>query len=124
MNSSANGLPKHLPHRFPVGATYVVEGYGGEDGDLRVISRYVVLPGGSRINVPGAVRPPVPVAAAAIRRTANQLQSQEKVGTARGTEKIRGLRRNGMRTAELIRWRRAKPPSPSPSITRRRTLVA
>ena len=53
MNSSANGLPKHLPHRFPVGATYVVEGYGGEDGDLRVISRYVVLPGGCRINVPG-----------------------------------------------------------------------
>jgi hypothetical protein len=45
MNSSANGLPKHLPRRFPVGATYVVdEGYGGEDGDLRVISRYVVLP--------------------------------------------------------------------------------
>jgi hypothetical protein len=103
MNSSANGLPKHLPRRFPVGATYVVEGYGGEDGDLRVISRYVVLPGGSRINVPGAVRPPVPVAAAAIRRTANRLQYQEKVGTARGTEKIRGLRRNGMRTAELIR---------------------
>jgi hypothetical protein len=59
MNSSANGLPKHLPHRFPVGATYVVEGYGGEDGDLRVISRYVVLPGGRRINVPGAVCSPV-----------------------------------------------------------------
>jgi hypothetical protein len=103
MNSSANGLPKHLPRRFPVGATYVVEGYGGEDGDLRVISRYVVLPGGRRINVPSAVRPPVPAAAAAIRRTANRLQYQEKVGTARGTEKIRGLRRNGMRTAELIR---------------------
>jgi hypothetical protein len=93
MNSSANGLPKHLPHRFPVGATYVVEGHGGEDGDLRVISRYVVLPGGRRINVPGAVRPPVPAAAAAaaaIRRTANRLQSQEKVGTARGAEKFAG----------------------------------
>ena len=103
MNSSANGPPKHLPRRFPVGAAYVVEGYGGEDGDLRVISRYVVLPGGRRINVPGAVRPPVPAVAAAIRRTANRLHSQEKVGTARGAEKIRGLRRNGMRTAELIR---------------------
>jgi hypothetical protein len=103
MNSSANGLPKHLPRRFPVGATYVVEGYGGEDGDLRVISRYVVLPGGCRINVPGAVRPPVPAVAAAIRRRANRLQYHEKNRSARGTEKIRGLRRNGMRTAELIR---------------------
>jgi hypothetical protein len=41
-----------LPKRFPVGARYVVEGRGGEDGDLRVFSRYVVLPGGQRINVP------------------------------------------------------------------------
>jgi hypothetical protein len=41
-----------LPKRFPVGARYVVEGRGGEDGRLRVISRYVVLPGGQRINVP------------------------------------------------------------------------
>jgi len=41
-----------LPKRFPVGARYVVEGCGGEDGHLRVVSRYVVLPGGQRINVP------------------------------------------------------------------------
>jgi hypothetical protein len=41
-----------LPKRFPVGARYVVEGRGGEDGHLRVVSRYVVLPGGPRINVP------------------------------------------------------------------------
>lgn len=41
-----------LPKRFPVGARYVVEGRGGEDGRLRVYSRYVVLPGGQRINVP------------------------------------------------------------------------
>jgi hypothetical protein len=95
MNSSANGLPKHLPRRFPVGATYVVEGYGGEDGDLRVISRYVVLPGGRRINVPGAVRSPVPAVAAAIRRTANRLQSQEKVGTARGRKKFAGCAGTG-----------------------------
>ncbi len=40
-----------LPKRFPVGTTYVVEGRGGEDGDLRVFSRYVVLPGGERINL-------------------------------------------------------------------------
>jgi hypothetical protein len=41
-----------LPKRFPVGARYVVEGRGGENGHLRVVSRYVVLPGGQRINVP------------------------------------------------------------------------
>ena len=44
--------PGQLPRRFPVGATYVIEGYGGEEGKLRVIARYVVLPGGRRINVP------------------------------------------------------------------------
>jgi hypothetical protein len=41
-----------LPARFPVGARYVVEGHGGKDGQLRVISRYVVLPGGQRIKLP------------------------------------------------------------------------
>jgi hypothetical protein len=41
-----------LPKRFPVGARYVVEGRGGEEGRLRVFSRYVVLPGGQRINIP------------------------------------------------------------------------
>jgi hypothetical protein len=41
-----------LPKRFPVGARYVVEGRGEEDGHFRVFSRYVVLPGGQRVNVP------------------------------------------------------------------------
>jgi hypothetical protein len=41
-----------LPKRFPVGARYVVESRGGDDGHLRVFSRYIVLPGGQRINVP------------------------------------------------------------------------
>jgi hypothetical protein len=40
-----------LPARFPVGARYVVEGRGGEDGQLRVFSRYIVLPGGRRIKL-------------------------------------------------------------------------
>jgi hypothetical protein len=49
-------LPKdrptnHLPRRFPVGAKYVVEGYSGEEGNLRVVARYVLLPGGRRIDV-------------------------------------------------------------------------
>ena len=39
-------LSSRLPRRFPVGAKYVVEGYGGDVGNLRVIARYVVLPAG------------------------------------------------------------------------------
>ncbi len=53
-------LPRRLPRRFPVGATYVIEGYGAQEGDLRVIARYVVLPGGRRINVPADLRGPPP----------------------------------------------------------------
>ena len=53
-----------LPKRFPVGTTYVVEGPGGDDGNFRVFSRYVVLPGGQRINVPADLpSPPAPRAA-------------------------------------------------------------
>jgi hypothetical protein len=51
MHLSASDNPSRLPKRFPVGTTYVVEGRGGEHGDLRVFSRYVVLPGGQRINL-------------------------------------------------------------------------
>ena len=51
MHLSANRSPRKLPREFPVGTTYVVEGRGGEAGNLRVFSRYVVLPGGQRINL-------------------------------------------------------------------------
>jgi hypothetical protein len=44
--------PNRLPKAFPVGAVYVVEGKGGEHGRLKVSARYVVMPGGKRINVP------------------------------------------------------------------------
>jgi len=43
--------PSRLPRQFPIGTTYVVEGCGGAEGQLRVFSRYVVLPGGRRINL-------------------------------------------------------------------------
>jgi hypothetical protein len=61
-------LSSRLPRRFPVGAKYVVEGYGGEEGNLRVIARYVVLPGGRRINVPADLSQPASPRARAIRR--------------------------------------------------------
>jgi hypothetical protein len=52
MSLPTDRLSTPLPKRFPVGARYIVEGRGGENGHLRVFSRYVVLPGGRRINVP------------------------------------------------------------------------
>ena len=55
MALSKSRLERRLPRRFPVGAKYVVEGYGGKEGRLRVIARYVVLPGGRRINVTGVL---------------------------------------------------------------------
>jgi hypothetical protein len=51
MHLSASHKPTRLPKRLPIGTTYVVEGRGGENGDLRVFSRYLVLPGGERINL-------------------------------------------------------------------------
>jgi hypothetical protein len=53
MHLSDNHQSGRLPKRFPVGTTYVVEGHGGEAGHLHVFSRYIVLPGGRRINLFG-----------------------------------------------------------------------
>src|SRR5215469_9466799 len=49
---------RRLPKRFPVGTTFVVEGRtvageGKNSKDLRVFSRFVVLPGGRRIDLGG-----------------------------------------------------------------------
>ena len=51
MHFSTGHIPSNLPKKFPIGTTYVVEGRGGEAGELQVYSRYVVLPGGRRINL-------------------------------------------------------------------------
>jgi hypothetical protein len=51
MHLRASHKSSRLPKRFPVGATYVVEGRAGARGQLLVSSRYVVLPGGRRIDV-------------------------------------------------------------------------
>jgi hypothetical protein len=88
MNLSSSGLPKRVPRRFPIGATYVVEGFGGEQGRLRVISRYVVLPGGRRINVPGGIMPLVPPRALTCRRDPNLKQSRAKDRPGRTRKKI------------------------------------
>ncbi len=49
-----------LPARFPVGTRYIVEGKPGKGGELRIISRYVVMPNGVRYDLmtPERVRKP------------------------------------------------------------------
>jgi hypothetical protein len=51
MHLRASHKSSGLPKRFPVGATYVIEGRAGARGQLLVSSRYVVLPGGRRIDI-------------------------------------------------------------------------
>jgi len=51
MYLQGNRKQGRLPKRFPVGTTYVVEGRGDPEGQLCVFSRYVILPGGERINL-------------------------------------------------------------------------
>jgi hypothetical protein len=53
MALSKSRLEERLPRQFPIGAKYVVEGHGGAEGQLRVSARYILLPGGQRINVSG-----------------------------------------------------------------------
>ncbi len=40
-----------LPRRFPVGPRYVVEGVPAAQGQLRVISRLLVLPNGQQFDL-------------------------------------------------------------------------
>ena len=78
-----------LPKSFPVGAVYVVEGKGGERGRLNVSARYVVLPGGKRIDVAAKRRE---TAAAADRRHLRLVSSSRPANRPKefsyGTKKI------------------------------------
>ncbi len=51
MHSRAIRQSGGLPRSFPVGAVYVVEGRGGQYGHLRISARYLILPGGRRVEV-------------------------------------------------------------------------
>ena len=91
------GLPicrpsSRLPQQFPVGATYVVEGLGGEEGNFRVIARYVILPGGRRINVPADLSGPPTPRALAFRRRRNTKKSSSKIEMTRSGKKIAARR--------------------------------
>jgi hypothetical protein len=84
VGAPSNYRPSQLPRRFPVGATYVVEGVGGAEGHLRVIARYVVLPGGRRINIPALrlVGPVPPRKALANRRYAAPVETIPMTSTS------------------------------------------
>jgi hypothetical protein len=73
---------RRLPRRFPVGAKYVVEGYGGAEGQLRVIARYVVLPGGRRISLTGERVPSFSHSRRKIRAGTALKNLRERGGTA------------------------------------------
>ena len=84
-----------VPRCLPVGATFVVEGYGGGEGKLRVIARYLLLPDGNRINVPGDLSRPTSVRAPrtqAAKRPSHAKRSQPKRRSRRVREKFSARR--------------------------------
>jgi hypothetical protein len=86
-----NSRFNHLPEQFPVGATYVVEGRGGADGNFRAMARYVLLPSGQRINLPAeAHRPAAPAATRVLpfRNRTDTKQSQANGRHRGGRKKI------------------------------------
>jgi hypothetical protein len=88
MNLPMTSHSKSLPKCFPVGAKYVVEGRAEESGELRVSSRYVVLPTGRRINVPGNLeRPSAPCLASRRPRGQEKARNNGKLGSSGGLRK-------------------------------------
>jgi hypothetical protein len=93
MSLQVNGLTKRLPRRLPIGAKYVVEGYGGAEGKLHVIARYVLLPNGHRINVPSDVPRSSSARALASRRGSHTKRSEPKIGSRTKLARRRGTPR-------------------------------
>ena len=90
------GLSHHpsnsLPTRFPIGARYVIEGRGGQDGHFCVSARYVILPGGRRIKLPADTGElPAVSAQPARRRGRNGAKSQHLL--AKKIFRLTGTRR-------------------------------
>jgi len=92
MGLPINRLPHRLPRRFPIGATFVLEGYGGGEGNLRVIARYVVLPDGQRINVPAFSLQSLPRALAFRRRPGSKRSAKARTEAAKKYPGRRGTK--------------------------------
>ena len=97
MRSPVDSQSSVLPRRFPVGARYVIEGRGGEDGGLRVFSRYVVLPSGQRINVPSDPGSSAASTAAAARhkRTRNRSKTARAAAMKKNSRTAGTTRQHG-----------------------------
>jgi hypothetical protein len=66
-----------LPSRFPVGTRYILEGEPGRGGKLRVLSRYLVMPSGVRLDL---MKPATPA-----RKVAGLTHKQHMRTLRRGT---------------------------------------
>jgi hypothetical protein len=77
-----------LPRRFPVGTTYVVEGQGGEHGQLLVSSRHLVLPGGQRIEIAADCGSPPSCAVVGVPRRDRVSQSSRSGGRRFGRSSV------------------------------------
>ena len=90
-----------LPKRLPAGSVYVVEGRVGRHGNLRVSSRYLVMPSGEKVKIPMELAAKQPVRTSSRRpfgRDSHQSSRSEEF--SRGTKKfavVRGTRRHGAR---------------------------
>jgi hypothetical protein len=71
----------------------VVEGFGGDEGNFRVIARYIVMPGGYRINVPADFSSPPPARVLAFRRRTGTKKAHPK--NPAGSKKIAARRGTG-----------------------------
>ena len=47
---------RQLPSRFPVGTRYVIEGHRGEEGELCVVSRKIIMPNGKSFDLKDGVK--------------------------------------------------------------------
>jgi hypothetical protein len=47
---------RQLPSRCPVGTRYVIEGHRGEEGELRVVSRKIIMPNGKSFDLRDGVK--------------------------------------------------------------------
>jgi hypothetical protein len=50
-------MQPRLPARFPVGTRYIVEGEPAKGGELRIVSRYLVMPSGVRYDLTNSAGP-------------------------------------------------------------------
>ena len=47
---------RQIPSRFPVGTRYVIEGHRGEEGELCVVSRKIIMPNGKSFDLKDGVK--------------------------------------------------------------------